>query len=151
MAHPLQSVAIACLLSALAWSRPAAADCNTDTDCPGPTCGSEVCQWSVASHACVPAGTDVPGYDGACTIDANCKCLGQGATCATALGHCTFTVPQDAGAAATNADASSANTGTVPGCAVGRTGSGAIASMMALGCAASLAIVRRRRRATRAR
>ena len=112
-------------LCVLAWARTAAADCSVDTDCPGATCGSSVCQWSVGGHNCVAAGTDLQGYDGRCGNDAQCKCSGEGATC-TASQYCTFTVPA---AATTPSDASTststadAGTATTPSCTVTRAGS----------------------------
>ena len=113
------------LAASVATARPASAQiqCNADTDCPGATCGSSVCQWTVSGHACVPAGTDLQGYDGWCTIDSNCKCAGQGATCAS-NSHCTFTVSQDAGASSTGTSSGSTSAGTgtgnAAGCSTGR-------------------------------
>jgi hypothetical protein len=49
-----------------------------------------VCQWP--AHACVAAGTDPQGSDGWCNVDAECKCLAQGATCDTTTFHCTVTL-----------------------------------------------------------
>lgn len=78
------------------------APCFNDTDCPGNSCGGEVCNWNKAHpkpsgdkvFVCNPAGTDPNGQDGWCTSDANCKCLGLGAKC---LGvRCTFTRAADA-------------------------------------------------------
>jgi hypothetical protein len=141
----LAAVALAC-----AWARPALADCTTDTDCPGPFCGSEVCQYTVSGHSCVPAGTDPQGFDGWCSIDVNCKCAGQGATCDTALGHCTFTVPQDAAAGSADSGGSPTTTAATPascavGSAAGRRGrpEGALAFACAL---AALGVMARRRR-----
>jgi hypothetical protein len=125
--------------------------CTNDTDCPGATCGSSVCQWTVAGHSCVAAGTDPEGFDGWCTADSNCKCVGFGATC-TASSHCTFTLSQDAGAVATSSSGSSSgSTTTAPGaagCSMGRRagladGYGAALAGVAF---AGLAVGRRRHR-----
>ena len=95
------------LVAALAFAacfasmRPAWAACTNDVDCPAATCGGQVCQWP--AHACVAAGTDPQASDGWCTTDTDCKCMGEGATCAGV--HCSFTLPKDAGFVA---DASSA-------------------------------------------
>jgi hypothetical protein len=108
----------AALTVVVAAPRPVLAQiqCTTDTDCPGATCGSLVCQWTVAGHACVPAGTDPEGYDGWCTIDSNCKCAGQGATC-TSQSHCSFTLSQDAGASTSSSGSSTGGTTSTPGAA----------------------------------
>lgn len=84
------------LVVALAWSGQAKAvpACTNDVDCPGTACGDQVCSWATVDHACVPAGTAAQGNDGWCTVDTDCKCMGQGATCVGV--HCTFTLP-DAG------------------------------------------------------
>ena len=120
----LVTLAVA-LVAYLGAPRPALAQlqCNSDTDCPGATCGGSVCQWSVGGHACVPAGTDPQGYDGWCVSDANCKCAGFGATCSSSS-HCTFTVSQgDASASTTSGSGSSTgSTSSSPsaGCSMGR-------------------------------
>ena len=139
-----------------AWARPSAADCTVDTDCPGATCGSSVCQWSVGGHACVPAGTDPQPYDGWCTNDAQCKCGGEGATC-TASQHCTFTVPQSSQSAPSTTDAGTSSTagGTAnpAGCTVvpGNPGGGgsAVIVLACLACAAALRASRARGRSRR--
>jgi hypothetical protein len=155
MRFAIRLLTLAAVPLACAWVRPALADCTTDTDCPGPFCGSEVCQWTVSGHACVPAGTDPQGYDGWCMIDVNCKCAGQGATCDTALGHCTFTVPQDASAGTVDSGGSPATTATPASCAVGpaagRRGRRGGALAFAWSLAALGAMARRRGRLTRTR
>ena len=93
----------------LAWSPPAsAAACTVDTDCPGTTCGTEVCQWSNNDQTmmCVAAGTDPQGSDGWCDTAANCKCAG--ATCSLAF-HCSATLPAEGG---TTAESDAATTTT---------------------------------------
>jgi NIMA-interacting peptidyl-prolyl cis-trans isomerase 1 len=146
----LRLLALAASLAALTWAVPSRADCNTDIDCPGATCGSPVCQWSVGGHNCVVAGTDPQGFDGECSIDAECKCIGEGATCSAATSHCTFTLPPpgaDAGATSSTSGSSGGSTDTSPGCAVGRTAAGRedIATI-ALACGVALVSVRARRR-----
>jgi hypothetical protein len=148
------------LAASVAAARPASAQiqCSTDTDCPGATCGSYVCQWTVSGHACVQAGTDLQGYDGWCTIDSNCKCAGQGATCAS-NSHCTFTVPQDAGSSSTGTSSGSTSSGTgtgnAAGCSTARGAGRGIApdegSAVALAgvALAGVALARRRRTAPR--
>jgi len=72
--------------------------CDHDTQCPGTTCGGQVCQWGAGGHICVAAGTDTQGSDGWCNNDAKCKCKGEGATCNLTTFHCTATLPKVAGA-----------------------------------------------------
>jgi hypothetical protein len=117
----IRALVLLALATSVAASRPASAQiqCTNDTDCPGATCGSAVCQWTVAGHSCVPAGTDVQGYDGWCTVDSNCKCVGFGATCG-ASSHCTFTVSQNVDASTsgtTTGSSSGSSTSSSPGAA----------------------------------
>src|SRR5437773_2602624 len=35
----------------------ASAACNVDADCPGASCGGQVCKWGAGGHVCVAAGT----------------------------------------------------------------------------------------------
>lgn len=73
--------------------------CYNDDDCPNPACGGDVCNWAKTAPKpdgtkifyCQPAGRDPKGQDGWCTTDANCKCKATGATCNTAVSHCTDT------------------------------------------------------------
>ncbi len=153
MRRELLTFGLAGLMASAAWARPAAADCNTDIDCPGPTCGSPVCQRSVGGQACVVAGTDPQGFDGSCTTDADCKCRVQGATCLAATLHCSFTLPEDGGssAGAVSADAATSPSGSDAGgpsasCAAAGARRGAAGAAAALVCAAALALARRRRR-----
>jgi hypothetical protein len=76
-------------------SVPPAIPCFTDTDCPGTTCGSQVCN----GGACTPAATGPAGQDGFCNGTPNCKCASFGATCGTAPfpGACSFTTPPAGG------------------------------------------------------
>jgi hypothetical protein len=107
MRNTIATVGLTALLSALAWAPPASAACTNDVDCPTPACGGEVCQWP--AHACVTAGTDPQGTDGWCTLDSDCKCMGEGATCVSP--HCTFTLPRDGGAGGSS-DGSSPSDGS---------------------------------------
>jgi hypothetical protein len=147
----LRPLAVAALLFAWTWARPAAADCTTDTDCFGPTCGSQVCQWTVSGHQCVPAGTDPQGYDGWCTADVNCKCAPQGATCNAAVSHCTFTVPQDAATGGVDAGgtSTSTDTGNSASCAMAPAGGAHGGAIVALAMTAAAALFRRRPRCRR--
>jgi MYXO-CTERM domain-containing protein len=102
--------------------------CFNDDDCPNPACGGDVCNWGkLAAKAdgskmfyCQPAGRDPKGQDGWCTTDANCKCKASGATCNTAVSHCTDTGTPAApsggsgagGSAGTGGSATTAGTGT---------------------------------------
>jgi hypothetical protein len=101
----------------------------------------------------VAAGTDIPGFDGECSIDAECKCIGQGATCSAATSHCTFTLPQPGAedAAVTSGSSSGSSGGSStdasPGCAVARTAAGREdLATIALACGVALVSVRARRR-----
>src|SRR5579859_7050899 len=90
----------------LTWSAPARA-CVNDTDCPGTTCGSQVCTWG-AAMTCTAAGQAAQGSDGWCTTNANCKC--PGATCNPMSFHCSFTMPQDAGGGTSGTSTSGTST-----------------------------------------
>jgi hypothetical protein len=104
----------------------------------------------VSGGACVAAGTDVEGFDGACTIDAECKCAGEGATCSAETFHCTFTLPSQAPAqpdgGAAEADAGDGTDNTA-GCRIAK-GPADSLTIFASGVAA-LALVRRGRRGLR--
>jgi hypothetical protein len=84
-----------------------ATTCFTDTDCPGTTCGSEVCNLG----SCEPAGLALLGQEGNCAGTPNCKCASLGATCGTATfpGACTFTTPP-IGGSGSSAGATSGST-----------------------------------------
>src|SRR5262245_53217101 len=86
-------------------------ECTNDIDCPnGATCGGDVCQWdSAGNHTCVAAGTNATGSDGWCTADTDCKCMAEGATCATI--HCTFTQSTSGSAGSGSAGTSSTSSG----------------------------------------
>ncbi len=79
-----------------------ASPCFNDTDCGGPQCGGDVCNWNIQSpyatvdkpYTCNPAGTAPKGMDGWCTSDENCKCRELGAKCVGV--YCSFTKPSDA-------------------------------------------------------
>ena len=89
-------IAFTIAFALLAPSTARAATCTNDVDCnDNPNyCGGMVCQWG-AAHTCVAAGTDPQGSDGWCSLDSHCKCMAQGATCNTAVHHCTFTLLVD--------------------------------------------------------
>ena len=115
--------------------------CNTDKDCPGTACGSQVCHKSSGSSTCVDANTaGVSGFDdGWCSdngtaVDSNCKCASLGATC-TGL-NCTFTVPPDGGAGGSGTGTSGGG-----GCSVAGAPSFGSAAFVALFAAA---LMRRR-------
>jgi hypothetical protein len=153
-----------------AFEGAARAACVNDVDCTtGPSCGGDVCDYSTGTPTCKAAGTQPQGSDGWCAHDSDCKCMGQGATCA--VPYCTFTKPQtgsggssgtDAGAAGSGAAgagaagagaAGSATTtdggtksGSSSGCAVGGSGSGGLATLVGLGLVVA-GLARRRRRA----
>jgi hypothetical protein len=165
MRREILAVGLAGLLSAVAWARPGAAACTNDVDCPTATCGGQVCKWATSGHACVAAGTDPQGTDGWCTVDTDCKCKAEGATCVGT--YCTFTLPRDGGASTAEGGGGSSSSGggggsggpaTIPdssvtsgtttpggsgGCALGGSGSAPGGAALALACA--LALVRRRR------
>ena len=108
LAYALLSVTI--VASGVLFTAEAFALCTNDIDCPGSTCGGQVCKWaSATTHTCVAAGTDPKGSDGWCSIDADCKCMGLGATCVGV--HCSFTLPADAPSDAGGADATPTDTG----------------------------------------
>jgi hypothetical protein len=148
MHRRLRATILTVVLASVAWARSAAADCSTDIDCYGATCGSPVCQQTVGGSNCVAAGTDPQGFDGTCGTDADCKCAGEGATCTSGTGHCTFTTPQDAGSAA-DAGASSGSSDNSAACAVAHIGHGGqvgIVVALSIACAAGLGLARRKGR-----
>jgi hypothetical protein len=77
--------------------------CNTDLDCPGTACGTQVCVKSSGGSQCMDPNTaHASGVDdGWCADtagnmqDSNCKCRSLGATCNGF--YCTFTIPPDGG------------------------------------------------------
>jgi len=97
-------------LGALLTSVPAraATSCQNDTDCPNAACGGQVCDYTM-NLTCQPAGVATKGSDGWCTTDANCKCMGLGATCV--YPYCTFTTPGEAPGGGTGAGGAAAGTG----------------------------------------
>jgi len=115
---------IVCLLAAGTASAQAnPATCTNDIQCTAtPECGGDICDWSQGlTHVCRPAGVGGKGADGWCTVDADCKCMGMGATCV--YPYCTFTracdAPGAAGCAATGGSTGSGGSGSG-----GSTGSG---------------------------
>jgi MYXO-CTERM domain-containing protein len=125
--------------------------CMTDKDCPGTTCGSQVCLHNSGQSLCVDANTaGLSGLsDGWCAdtngaaVDSNCKCASQGATCRYM--YCTFTVPPDGGAGGSTGHAgTSGSTGGDSGCSVAGAPSLAWAGV---GMLVAAVLMRRRRRA----
>jgi MYXO-CTERM domain-containing protein len=147
--------------AARAASNPAT--CTNDVDCVAtPACGGDVCDYN-AAMTCKPAGTAAKGSDGWCTVDTDCKCMGQGAKCTAP--YCTFTKASDApasGAAGstgtagsgaggtTGAAGSGTDGGTKPasssGCSVASSTSGGFGALVGLALVVGR-LVRRRRRA----
>jgi MYXO-CTERM domain-containing protein len=132
-------------LVAVAVAAPALASvdqCSFDVDCPGDTCGTQVCQWNQATgdRLCVAAGTDPQGHDGTCdsTVNATCKCFPEGALCMSS-GFCTFTVGSSG--SSTNGGSSSKSSG---GCSYGGASEGAraLTLLVVLG---GVLVMRRRR------
>jgi MYXO-CTERM domain-containing protein len=145
--------------------------CTNDIDCAAtPACGGKTCDWDQGMK-CMPAGGLNKGW---CTVDADCKCKGQGAKCDGV--YCTFTTPPASGAAGTGAAGSStgaagtgaagsttgaagsttgaagtgaAGTGSSSsgggGCSVGAVSSGGIGALLGLALVAG-GLARRRRR-----
>jgi uncharacterized protein (TIGR03382 family) len=119
---------IVCLLAAgtaSAQSNPAT--CDHDTQCTAtPDCGGDICDWSQLTHVCKPAGVGAKGADGWCNVDADCKCMGMGATCV--YPYCTFTracdAPGAAGCASTGTGGSTGAGGSGSGGSTGSAGSG---------------------------
>lgn len=107
--------------------------CYNDIDCPGTACGDAVCNWSKRAaepmgskaFACNPAGSQPAGNDGWCTVDADCKCMGQGATCRAP--YCTFTKPMAGTGGAASTGGTTGGTVSATGGTVAATG-GAVAA-----------------------
>ncbi len=135
-------------------------DCTNDVDCTGggAACGGDVCQWDAeGNHTCVPAGTDGVGKDGWCTIDTDCKCMAEGATC-TGI-HCSFTEAgaasggtgggsgtagsASAGTTATSSDESSDDGG---GCSISGVATNTGGALAAFATAGAFTLLLRRRR-----
>ncbi|HMF42239.1 MAG TPA: hypothetical protein VKQ32_16305 [Polyangia bacterium] len=124
--------------------------CANDIDCIAtPQCGGDVCVYSATSMTCQPAGGAAKGADGWCTVDTDCKCMGQGAKCV--FPYCTFTRACDApdagpcGAGGSGGGTSGGSGGGGGGgCSVA--GSHAGVGWAALLCVAGLIVARRRRR-----
>jgi MYXO-CTERM domain-containing protein len=101
------------LVGLVSVSRPAAAACTNDIDCPGTACGSDTCDWD-KNMTCQPAGGTNKGW---CAHDTDCKCMGMGATCV--VPYCTFTTPKSGSGGAGGGAGGAAGAGTA-----GTTGSG---------------------------
>jgi hypothetical protein len=82
--------------------------CSKDSDCPGATCGAEVCHWP--DGTCVPATTDAGTSPGWCVTSSDCKCQASGAICLPPSSgdnqRCSFTTPRngDAGTCSRDSD-----------------------------------------------
>jgi hypothetical protein len=65
--------------------------CMKDTDCPGggKACGGDICSWKAMPHVCVIAVSGDPGY---CSVNADCWCAAEGATCDTVAHRCSITM-----------------------------------------------------------
>jgi streptogramin lyase len=65
--------------------------CMKDTDCPGggKACGGDICSWKAMPHVCVIAVSGDPGY---CSVNADCWCAAEGATCDAAAHRCSITI-----------------------------------------------------------
>jgi hypothetical protein len=144
-------VGFACLLAA---GSARAQTCANDIDCKAnAACGGEVCDYNHSpTMTCKAAGTDPKGADGWCTVDTDCKCHAQGATCV--YPYCTFTTPAEAGDGGTStgtagsggSTGSAGSSGGGGGCnIVGGASAGGWLSLAGLGLVAAFS--RRRRRA----
>jgi MYXO-CTERM domain-containing protein len=142
--------------------------CQTDKDCPGTACGTQVCYQSSGLGTCVDPNTSGQSglSDGWCVdtdggvSDSYCKCAGMGATC-NGL-YCSFTIPPDGGAGGSTGGGGSTGSGGSTGTGgsghagtSGGSGGGggcSVAGTPSLGGVAGLALLavvlmRRRRRA----
>jgi hypothetical protein len=93
--------------------------CQTDLDCPGTGCGSQVCYKSSGGSMCVEPNTVgasgagdgwCASPDGGAPVDTNCKCHAQGATCDGF--SCSFTIPPDGGTTGTGGTGGTGGSGT---------------------------------------
>ena len=107
------------LAGSLAWATPAhaATSCTNDIDCKanGTACGTDICDWN-NNMVCAAAGLPAnKGMDGWCSIDSDCKCASQGATCLDTH-YCTFTQPKvdagSSGAAGSGSTSGSSHSGS---------------------------------------
>ena len=79
--------------------------CVNDIDCKtGPTCGGEICDYT-KGETCQPATAAGSGMEGWCTVDTDCKCHAEGATCVEA--QCSKTVAAGSGAGGASGSAGS--------------------------------------------
>jgi MYXO-CTERM domain-containing protein len=127
-----------------------AQSCTNDIDCTAnPACGGDVCDWVITpGMMCRPAGGQATGHDGWCTVDTDCKCHAQGATCNVTNAACTFTRPCEADGGTCAGGGGSTGTGTGGssggGCSVA--GNGVTSSWSLLLAAFGLVALRRARR-----
>jgi hypothetical protein len=142
----LALTAVAAGLSVLAWTRSATAACTVDTDCPGTTCGSQVCDWTQTPHACVAAGQHPAGQDGWCTQSGDCKCASLGASCN--ITYCSFTTAPAAGSGSSSGTsaASYGGGGGGGGCTMAQSASPGTPWGLSFAAFGACAVVVRRRR-----
>lgn len=148
--------------------------CTNDIDCKtGPSCGGEICDWEKAM-TCQPATASGSGKEGWCTVDTDCKCAAQGATCDKTMFQCTKTVAASgtggaggagaggsgssaggssaagssaAGSSAAGPSASSDSSSSSGGCSfAGVAPRGSLNLALGAACAVGLAFARRRKR-----
>ncbi|HEY7371569.1 MAG TPA: hypothetical protein VIF57_05270 [Polyangia bacterium] len=105
--------------------------CQTDLDCPGTGCGSQVCYKSSGGSMCVEPNTvGVSGAgdgwcaspDGGAMVDTNCKCHAQGAICDGF--SCSFTIPPDGGTTGTGGTGGGGGSGKGGSTGTGGSGTG---------------------------
>jgi MYXO-CTERM domain-containing protein len=115
--------------------------CNTDIDCPGTACGTQVCVKSSGGAQCMDPNTaHASGVDdGWCADssgnpqDSNCKCRSLGANCSDLGFYCSFTIPPDGGATGTGGTGGGGGRGAVDGGGGGNTGTGGVSGSMGSG------------------
>jgi hypothetical protein len=105
----------------------AATTCTNDIDCTtgGTACGTAICNYN-AGQTCTAAGQGTKGMEGWCTVDTDCKCHSQGATCAAP--YCTFTTPPSSGSSSGGASGSASSGGSASGASTTGGASGASSS-----------------------
>jgi hypothetical protein len=114
--------------------------CDTDKDCPGTACGTQVCIKSSGAATCMDANTAGQSgvSDGWCNTADDCKCKSLGAVCNV---FCSFTIPPDGGA--TGGSGGSTGTGG-GGCSIA--GAPSLAGAVGMSLLAAALIRRRARR-----
>jgi hypothetical protein len=138
--------------------------CVNDIDCKtGPTCGGEICDWTKLM-TCQPASATGSGSEGWCSVDTDCKCKADGATCDKTMFQCTKTTnatgsggasgtggsagASAAGTSSTAGSSSSSSSSSSGGCSVASgIPRGSWSFALGAACAVGLLGARRRRRA----